>query len=167
MTLWLRKVRKSKWYRNVEVPWLEEGELQADAFSDLSTRSNKLSWWLIEDDRSNLERVVAALASKCDDLSIVDCVILDDESVARLNLAIAEAPGDTPDGQANEKWHRDFLCLTTEKLQQLAEEICLPDRILRFNSKKVKAFIEKSVVAGQIDLSQVKETIRQKVISME
>jgi hypothetical protein len=39
----LSKIRKSKWYKHNDVPWLAEGELQADALGDLATNANALS----------------------------------------------------------------------------------------------------------------------------
>ena len=69
MPLFLRIIRKAKWYKNEQVPWLPEGELQADTLTDLSTKSNELSVWHIEDDRSNLEQVVTALAAGRDHLN--------------------------------------------------------------------------------------------------
>jgi hypothetical protein len=48
VALVLRKIRKSKWYKSGSVPWLEEGDLRADALSDLATKGNKLSvYWLM------------------------------------------------------------------------------------------------------------------------
>lgn len=50
MALVLRKIRKSKWYKSGSVPWLEEGDLRADALSDLATKGNKLSVYLVDGD---------------------------------------------------------------------------------------------------------------------
>lgn len=63
MPLILRKIEKGRWNSDPQaVPWLPPGEVQAQALLDLAPKDNGLSVWLIEEDRSNLDRVVAALA---------------------------------------------------------------------------------------------------------
>ena len=52
--------------------WLAGDEVQADALVDLSTKDNELSVWLIENDKSNLEHVVTALAANCNTISNLD-----------------------------------------------------------------------------------------------
>jgi hypothetical protein len=68
----LRTIRKDRWYRIEDVPWLEEGDIHADPLADLNTKANELSVWLIEDDRSNLNRVVSALAATRTHISNLD-----------------------------------------------------------------------------------------------
>ncbi len=45
MPLFLRKIRKAKWYKINGAAWLPAGEFQADALSDLGTKDNTLSVW--------------------------------------------------------------------------------------------------------------------------
>jgi hypothetical protein len=72
----LRKIRKAKWYKHQKVAWLKAGELQADAIGDLYTENNALSMWLVTDDKSNLQRVAAALAANCEYLGNLDYALL-------------------------------------------------------------------------------------------
>ena len=84
----LRTIRKSKWYKHERVPWLVEGELQADALGDLRTSDNELSVWLVEDDESNLEQVVTALAVTRQRISNVDYALFDLQFLSELNIKI-------------------------------------------------------------------------------
>lgn len=63
MPFLLRAIRKAKRYKNPDLSWLGQDELQADAMQDLKTDSNSISVWHIVDDQSNKERIVAALAA--------------------------------------------------------------------------------------------------------
>ena len=59
----LRQIRKAKWYKHPNVPWLNEGELQADALADLITKDNTLSVWMLEDE-TFVERAATALGMR-------------------------------------------------------------------------------------------------------
>lgn len=96
MPLVLRKIRKSKWYKTERVSWLEEGQLQADALADLKTTNNELSVWHIEDDKSNLEEVVAALAANCDDVSNLDYALFDQQLLSEIDIRIKATKGGSP-----------------------------------------------------------------------
>jgi hypothetical protein len=57
-----RSIRKAKWDRHAGVPWLDEGELQADALTDLKTNNNTLSVYVLENE-TFIERTATALAA--------------------------------------------------------------------------------------------------------
>jgi hypothetical protein len=77
MPFFLRTIRKARWYNVEGVSWLEKGDIQADPLADLNTKGNELSVWLVENDRSNLEQVVTALAATRTDISNLDYALLD------------------------------------------------------------------------------------------
>jgi hypothetical protein len=62
MALFLRKVRQSRWFNEPAAAFLEVGDVPADPFVDLQTKENLLSVWEVEEDRSNVMRVVRAIA---------------------------------------------------------------------------------------------------------
>jgi hypothetical protein len=116
----LRKVRKAKWYKHENVPWLKAGELQADALGDLYTENNTLSVWLVTNDKSNLQRIAAALAGNCEYLSNLDYALLNVELIADLNIKIVQKAGDSADDTANNSWHYDLTELSAMDLLALA-----------------------------------------------
>ena len=60
MSHFLIMIKKRNWDR-IPLPWLAENDLPADPIGDLKTSNNSLSLWHIEEDESNLERVVLGL----------------------------------------------------------------------------------------------------------
>jgi hypothetical protein len=77
MPLMLRKIRKARWYQHnqADFPWLLDEDIPADPLGDLVTNDNELSVWQINDDKSNLHRIAAALAANSDDISNLDAEI--------------------------------------------------------------------------------------------
>lgn len=86
MPLILRMISKGKWLPEPNLPWLKEDELQADVFHELKTGENTLSVWSIADDRSNLERVVAALAANRNRVSNFDYALISQERLQQAGL---------------------------------------------------------------------------------
>jgi len=160
--LLLRKIRKSKWYKNESVPWLQEDQIQADALGDLVTSSNSLSVWLVNDDQSNLEQVVVALASTCDFVSNIDYALFKVELLSGIGIEIEPNEGLTPYSEANH-WHRDLTRITARKLIKLAELIYTDAQRMRIPEKKVLGLIKDAVKNKQIDIVDLQENIAKKV----
>jgi len=163
MEMLLRGIRKSKWYKNPDVPWLPENELQADALGDITTSSNALSVWLIEEDGSNIENVVSALASNRDELTNFDYAVLELDEVINSGINIKEATGETPDDNANGRWHRILVELTVPNINTLAITIQTSGQIKRVSPKNVKKWIREGLESGRIDPSRIEDKILHKV----
>ncbi|MGE5443847.1 MAG: hypothetical protein ACM3SR_04500 [Ignavibacteriales bacterium] len=157
MPFFLRKIRKSKWYRHNDVPWLAEGELQADALRDLLTSSNQLSVWHIEDDRSNLERTIAALAANVTDNSNFDYALFDQQIVYEIGIKVEskKTKGASPDEEVN-SWHCDLIELSASKLRELAKAIQTKAEIERIQVQDVIQLVAESISSGRIDRTKVK-----------
>lgn len=159
MPLLLRKIRRAKWYKNAEVPWLPQGELQADALSDLSTKDNELSVWLIHDNKLNLNQVLAALAANLDTVSNFDYALVDEQRVAGIGIKIAESKGNLLDPDVN-ALHRNLSELTAAKLMELASALQSHADILRLLPYQVGALIREAVQQGRIELGKLKPAIQ-------
>lgn len=164
MPLLLRKIRKSKWYKNPGVPWLPVGELQADALVDLSTKNNELSVWLIDDNKLNLNRVLAALAANLEIVSNFDYALVDEQRVTGIAIKIAESKGDLLDAVVN-AWHRNLSELSAAKLMQLASAVQSHADILRILPNQALALIREAVQQGRIELSKLKPAIQSSLAS--
>lgn len=151
----LRKIKRSRWYGADEVDWLAEGEVQAEALVDLETQSNTLSVWIVDDDDSNLDRVVAALAAKCGSKTIVDYVTIDQKRIDDIGLLMQQTSGDSPDSAANSMWHRDLQHLTVNGVAALAAELSANGQRNRMTWLKVKAAVQRSVDAGYFSLNDI------------
>ena len=163
MALILIKIDWRKWYKPDGVPWLEEGELQADALWDLRQTENKLSGWHIEDDESNLERVVASLAGTRDYLCNYDVILLDRQIVVDLNIKVIKTDGSGKDSSANAQWHLDLVELTVSKIAGLAHALRYKGTLKRFQEGKVQELLNNAVRLKYIKFEDLKPDIKKKV----
>lgn len=156
----LRKIRKSKWYKNEGVPWLEKNDLQADALNDLQTKGNNLSVWHIEDDKSNLERVITALAANSDNISNFDYVLLEINKLSKLGIKIIENSegAKTPDNEANRLWHCHITELSLKKLLKLINTINDVKKE-RITESQIARLISESIIRGQISRSELSPNV--------
>jgi hypothetical protein len=135
------------------------GEIQADAFGDLSTSNNTLSVWYVEDDKSNLDEVITALASNRDTISNLDYVLFNIDLVSSIGINIERNSGATPFETANH-WHRDLTMLTASRLFKLVDIICNKNSsIERVQEKKIINLIGDAVNDGVIERAKLKEKI--------
>ena len=111
----------------MENPWLPEGDLGADALLDLQTKGNKLSVWRVDDDESNRDQVITAIAANHDSSSNVDYVLLDERLFSQLGIRIEGSPGETPDEEANCQ-SCELVELSVYKLLYLVEAIRKAER---------------------------------------
>ena len=69
--------------------------MPADPLGDLVTKENRLSVWQIDDDRSNLGDVIAALAASRDFLDTFDYALFNDELLAQARITRSRSAGVT------------------------------------------------------------------------
>jgi len=160
-------VRNSRWFPDETPRWLEEGEFQADALVDLETDDNKLSVWLIDEDSSNLPRVIAAMAAHRKSACPFDYALFRDRLVAEIGTRIEKSLGDSEDDEANRLWHRDLVELSASKVMALAKVIFDSNGTNRCWRKDVVQLIVESVALKQIELDKLqpslKSTIEKKI----
>ncbi len=149
----LRKIRKSKWYKSEGTPWLAQGDLQADSLGDLTTQQNELSVWQIQDDLSNLDRVLAAMAASTHQISNLDYALLRQELLP--GIKTKSTLGMSLDEDAN-IWHIDLIELSAQKLFALANVIQSQAQIKRKPEKEVLKLVAQAITSGQIDRYRLK-----------
>ncbi len=162
MPLLLREIRKSKWYKNSDVQWLREDELQADALGDIRTSNNTLSVWQIADDRRNLDAVIAALAAGKNTASNFDFALFTEAAVLEKNIKIAETPGTTLDVGVN-GFHRELTELSAGRLQALAQIIQRVAARERIVEPKVLNLIATAIREGRIKTEVLSPNIKDKL----
>jgi hypothetical protein len=110
--------------------WLPAGEVPAQAVQDFRLEDNELSVWYVEANRSNIDRIVTALAANRDFADKIDYAVFDEASVGECGITLRKTTGKLPDEYANQEWHRDLVELSGRKLVCLAELIATgtPDR---------------------------------------
>ena len=162
MPLLLREIRKAKWYKNSDVKWLSDDELQADALGDIRTSNNCLSVWEIADDRKNLEGVITALAAKRNTAANFDFALFSTAAILEKDIKITETPGETFDADVN-AFHRELIELSTARLLALAEIIQRQATRERIIEPKIVSLIAAAVEAGRIGVDFLSQHIKDKV----
>ena len=121
MPLLLHTVRQNRWLKDEAAPFLASDDVPADPIGDLKTTQNLLSVWEVTPDRSNLERVVRAVAIGRDNIGTMGYVVFDSGLLSAAGIEIRDNPGTTLDGGAN-PWHRDLI-VSGNKLVALTKAI--------------------------------------------
>jgi hypothetical protein len=153
--LFLRKVTHAKWLLGKPPAWLEPHDIPADLLGDFRTTRNTISLYEIKDDRSNLERVAAALAANSQSLSHFDYLLFDPPLLERVGLSSDVTKGGTPDAKVNE-WHSDIVKVSGLKLIELIKLLLVQGELGRIQEKQVVKLIAKSMASDFIDLEKVK-----------
>lgn len=160
MPLVIRRVTQARWFRDVIRPWLQKGEIPADPLADLRTTKNSLSVYLVDDDKSNLDRVICALAATREKIQHFDYLLFDWEILPSTGITVEPTEGETIDRAVNEL-HRDLVELSGRKLLALAAEILHSEyETGRFLKKKVNELIDQAAKAGRITVDDLPEPIR-------
>lgn len=146
-----------------DLPWLNfKKEVPADLLSDLNTRENSLSIYEIEDDESNVDRIIAAIASTRNQFAIIDYAVFGSDIINKLNIQINSAIGATPDTEVN-NLHKDLINLTASKLSDLAKEILKKGQFNRRGLKGVKTLIKDGLNNGNIEKTKINKGLMKKL----
>jgi hypothetical protein len=155
MPFLLHTIRKIKWSYDPDIRWLQLGELQADALVDIKTTDNALSMWFIEDDRSNLERVIAALAANQDYPANIDYALINLSDIAGNGFKLEKTKGETADIQVN-SWHHDIVELSAGRLLQLAQVFQSAAEKQRVPKPDVHQFLLRGINQKHLDPQRIK-----------
>jgi hypothetical protein len=122
MPLLLRTVRENRWHKSEATQWLDKGDVPADPLADLQTTQNRLSVWEVAVDRSNVERIVRAMAVGRDRIADMGYVLFDSSLLSTAGITHQVERGTTPDEGAN-GWHLHLVDLSGNKLVMLTKLI--------------------------------------------
>lgn len=156
MPFLLRKIRKVRWLVEADLDWLKEGELPSDPLGDLSTKDNTLSVWHVDTNKSNLDRLLAALASGPDKLSHLDYALFDEALLSKIGIEFRHSPGASADAAANTNWHRDLVELSASKLVELAVGIRAEAQINRLSAMEAKQLVIQGVRSNHLDSTKLR-----------
>src|SRR5690348_12679555 len=89
MPLFLYKVRKAhRWYSESAREFLENDDVPADAVGDMQTKANLLSVWEVAQNRSDVVRIVRAIAVGADRIDDAGYVLLDSNHLMRVGIEV-------------------------------------------------------------------------------
>jgi hypothetical protein len=155
--LLLRTVREHRWYKEDARPFLEAGDVPADPIQDLNTQGHLLSVWQVADDRSNLERIVRAVAAGRGTLADMGWILFDSRRVIEAGIDVVPNIGESPDDGVN-PLHRD-LSLSGQKLVALTR-IILETEIDGGNSGTILKHRMRELVQAGVDNRELPERCR-------
>lgn len=148
MPLLLRTVRQNRWLKDDAAPFLAIDDVPADPFCDLQTRQNLLSVWEVAQDRSNIERIVRAVAIGRHDVADMGYVVFDSGLLPAAGIEIRENKGASLDEGAN-AWHRD-LVVSGNKLVALTKAILRHGESGTVLRVRLRQLVEEGIRDGQI-----------------
>src|SRR5205823_5385824 len=148
MALLLRTVRQHRWLKQEAAPFLEQDDVPADAVGDLVTQQNLLSVWEVAPDRSNIERIVRAVAIGRDQISHIGYMLFDSDLLPSEGIETIANTGVSLDQGAN-PWHRD-LVLSGRKLVALTKVILQHGETGAVLKVRLRELIEEGIAAKQI-----------------
>jgi hypothetical protein len=158
----LRSIRKGRWHEIMGTSPTDE-QIRKGPLRDFASDDNTLSVWRIEEDRSNLEQVAVALSSKRDSFTNFDYVLVDEALLTEINIKIEQMDGDSPDQEANIRWHRDLVELTDSKLIDLVRAVAEKGETTRIPEKTIARLIQEAVDAGRLDRTRLNKKLAVKL----
>ena len=159
----IRKINKRIWDRP-EFPSGKAVPVPADPVGDFSTENDEISVCVVEENNDNLDGVITALSgAKTTNVSHFDYAIFDSPLGRDFSWQLKPTPGQSPDKEANRKWHRDIVVETADNLCAIAKTIysnCTKERVLaaqvnplvRVNPMIPRGSFEKVVAQNYADL---------------
>jgi hypothetical protein len=144
----LRSGRRPRWYPDANIE-----EALKDLIADVN---NKISVWHIEDDYSNLNRVISALATSRHEIENFDYILIGYRILSDLNIMLESMPGTSADEEANRLWHRNLCDVTGQKRRALAQMIKASCGPVRLPQKDVAALLADGIIAGHIDRGKMR-----------
>ena len=153
MRQFLRSIRQGRWYRYPVVDWLDDGELQGDALSDIRTQDCRLSVYRVTSD-ADRQRVAVALAATRNEFSNMDYAVFVDSDLDALGITVQPTEGDTPDEAVNEL-HYELGNLTVKRLALLAKIVSVGEH-RRIRQKQIKVLLQEAARSGRLDMARVK-----------
>jgi hypothetical protein len=147
--LLLRAVRENRWYKADAARWLEQGDIPADPLGDCKTSGNRLSVYQVDNDRSNVERIVRAIALGANELADTGYVLFDSGLLDAAGIPTDPKAGTTPDKGVN-AWHLDLVELSGNRLVALVKRILETGETGTVLKKRVRELVEEGIRTGQL-----------------
>ncbi|GEM_PF-2610359 len=164
MPQYLLMINKRKWDR-LNVLWLKPNQIQADPLGDLRINEGALSVWHIEDDKANLDLVIAALAVTRQNVDKFEYGLFDSKIAIDLNLKVQITQGNTPVDAAN-AWHRDLIHLTADQTLNFVKAVFGILEKYRLFEDDIQSRILNAIQEGYVDLNKINNSLRKKIIQL-
>lgn len=159
--LYIRKIKESAWF-------LEQKALDSDSVSDLGTTDHELSVWQVAEDKSNLDKIVLALALTRDDTSGIYIVFIDYDNFTskyKCNILVAQQDGNTAFTKRKSE-HKNFILESFWEQGFLAEYIhgLLADEVnyMYYDEPRLLDVLTDAIKNGEITIDELKANNKNK-----
>lgn len=165
MSYALRMINKNRWYRDAKsYPGKGKNDAPSDTLLDLAPKQNELSVWLVDEQYTNLNRLLASLAANRERIDVFDYALFSIEIFEQVGIQVQQTFGDSPDADSN-KSHLALLNLTATQLADLA--VCIwyspTTSVGRLLGKKVSTLIIEAIRSGNFKLEELKPKMRSEI----
>lgn len=148
MSILFRKLER-KVYMNPQKAH-ELGGLQADALKNFKTKENAFSVYEVENELTDIERILAAIAGTRDNVQEVEYASFDSNLLEEHEIKTKKIKGDTADDEVN-NLHIDLIDLTAKQLYLLASSIQKDGKLIRILKKEIGRKITEGLKEGYLD----------------
>jgi len=158
-----RSINKRRWdWGAGNPPWLSPGAVPAAPFGDVApSPSSALSLWWIADDKSNVRRVITALAATRQHVDKYDYALIEETEVRALGIKVEQAPDPCPDQDASNRWHHNLIELTADSLFSLVGLIKRIGELDRLLAPEVEELLKEGLDSGRLEISRVNPKLRE------
>lgn len=130
----------------------------------MATNNNKLSLWEVDNNRANLDRVIAALAATRNNFQHFQYSLVERKLIEGLDINLEKTIGQTPDEIVNQ-YHYDLIEMSGSKLISLAMMMLSNATRTEMLKNEVEKQIFIAVNEGRFNnMKLVNEKIRKKVL---
>lgn len=154
-------------YHNLD--WIKyANDFPAQGLSkNFKTTNNVLSLFIVKNDLSNLNRVLAAIASTRKYTAHIDYTLIPVKEINHRRFNIIQTTGQTPDSVVNTEYHRDFIEITGFQLARFAKIILDNDNFGRKREQPIIELIIQNIGDGKLDKNKLNpdlfETIKDSI----
>jgi hypothetical protein len=136
-----------------------DSPLPSDPLADLVTKRGNLSLWLVTDDRSNLDRVITAVAANAGVVSNVPFVLIQRSLLEEHGFRIVESRGNTPLSEAVNE-HRDVVGLDAGRLVEMAELFRRHGVFEEYSESRVRLLLAEAVNRRRLRRQDLKPDVQ-------
>lgn len=141
----------------------DRGDVPADTLIDLAVEKNELSVWIVDSERANLSRLIAALTATRQNLGPFDYALFSLDVFSRVGIRTLQTVGETLDDDANQ-WHLALQDLTATQVSDLAVRIWYNHaQIERYVPSQVAESIIKAIRARHFSVDSLEPSLQSEI----
>ena len=149
--------------------WLNQGDVPGDLLKDLKTEGNELSVYKVDDNHSNLEKIISAMAANRKYLKPLYYFLIERESIIGNNYSLADAVGKTLSDEVNINYHTNIEKLSGFNVVKLAKifseksEIINSEIIIKVRPNEVLKIIINSIKKKEYSIDRLGGDLKEQV----